>query len=144
MPLVYYPGIDNFYRTKDSPPKSIDTSAISSVKSLHETEELEPWIQAILFDTNETPHGPSEIADIFTHKLTVKGACGLAAFILQGKIVSNVRPKHVSHQIYRLEKIPDLKYAVLAASGNVPRHSEGAIHIHMQAPEPRLLHFRCT
>jgi hypothetical protein len=89
------------------------------VKGLDETTELEPWIQSILHDTNRTPHGPSELVDILTHKMTVRGREGMGAFILKGRSYPTVRPKHVSHQIYRLERIADLSFAILAATGNV-------------------------
>lgn len=82
-------------------------------------EELEPWLKAILFDTNDTPHGPAEIVDILTHKVTVRGQEGVAAFILKGRSFPTVRPRDVSHQVFRLERIQDLDYAFLAATGNV-------------------------
>jgi hypothetical protein len=45
---------------------------------LDEREELEPYIMLILHDPNETPHGPAEIVDIFTHKLSIQE---LAVFV---------------------------------------------------------------
>jgi superfamily II DNA or RNA helicase len=84
---------------------------------LDEREELEPYFRAILHDPNDTPHGPAELADILTHKVTIRHTTGLAAFILKGKSFPTVRPSHVSHQIYRLKKIADLKIAVFAAPG---------------------------
>jgi len=119
MPLIKLHDVDNFVLVKDVNPRSVDVSVINSIKRLDEREELEPFIKAILSDTNETPHGPSEIVDIFTHKASVKSKSGLAAFILKGKSFPTVRPKHVSHQIYRLEKIRDLKYTFFAATGNI-------------------------
>lgn len=43
----------------------------------------------------------------------------MAAFIIKGKSFPTVRPKHVSHQIFRLESIPDLRFAFLVAPGQV-------------------------
>jgi superfamily II DNA or RNA helicase len=86
---------------------------------LDEKEEIEEWMQSILFDTNRTPHGPSEIADILTQKISVKGRTGLAAFILKGKSFPTVRPPHVSHQIFKLERLSGLEIAILAATGNI-------------------------
>ena len=77
------------------------------------------FVRAILADTCDTPHGPAEIADILTHKVQIAGQAKLAAFVLKGKSFATVRPSHVSHQIYRLEKIVGLGLAVFAASGNV-------------------------
>lgn len=119
MPLFNLVAVDNFETVRSVPPRDVPASAVTTIRSLDEKEELEPWIQAILHDTNRTPHGPSEIADIFTHKLSVRGRSGLAAFILKGKSFPTVRPIHVSHQILRLDRLQDLSFAILAASGNV-------------------------
>ena len=59
-------------------------------------EELEPYIRLILHDPNETPHGPAEIADIFTHRLSIHKLSGMAAFILKGRSFPTVRPKDVA------------------------------------------------
>ena len=111
--------IDNFAPVRSISPREISTQTIEAVKDLDERDEIEPWIQAILDDTNHTPHGPSEIVDIFSHKMTVRGQEGVSAFILKGKSFPTVRPAHVSHQILRLHRINDLAFAVLAASGNI-------------------------
>ena len=86
MPLFNLFAVDNFERARAFPPRNISAAAVATVMDLDEKLEMEPWIQAILFDTNRTPHGPSEIVDIFTHKLTVRGKEGLAAFILKGAL----------------------------------------------------------
>jgi superfamily II DNA or RNA helicase len=52
-----------------------------------------------------------------THKVSVRQKPGLAAFIIKGKSFSKVRPEHVAHQIYRLEKIVGLEFSVFAATG---------------------------
>jgi superfamily II DNA or RNA helicase len=119
MPLFNLLGIDNFDKAKEVSSKSISDAALATVAELDEKSEIEAWIQSILFDTNRTPHGPAEIVDILTHKLSVRGNDGLGAFILKGKSFPTVRPAHVAHQIFRLERIPDLRFAVFAASGNV-------------------------
>lgn len=119
MPLFTCLAVDNFENVRDVPPRNVSAGAVSTVRELDEREEMEPWIQAILYDTNHTPHGPSEIVDIFTHKLIVRGQEGLAAFILKGRSFATVRPADVSHQIFRLERIQGLNYAIFAASGNV-------------------------
>jgi superfamily II DNA or RNA helicase len=119
MALFNLLAVDNFETARAVSRRSIAGSAIATVRNLDEKEELEPWIQAILHDTNRTPHGPSEIVDILTQKLSVRGRPGLAAFILKGRSFPTVRPVHVSHQILRLERLQELSFAVLAASGNV-------------------------
>jgi len=119
MSLITLPRIDNFDRVRDIRPSLLSAAAVATVRDLDEASEIEPWIQSILHDTNQTPHGPSELVDILTHKMTVRGQDGLAAFILKGKSFPTVRPKHVSHQIFRLERIAALSFAILGASGDV-------------------------
>ena len=43
----------------------------------------------------------------------------MAAFILKGKSFQTVRPIDVAHQIYRLEKIDGLEFALFVAAGVV-------------------------
>ena len=118
MPFIAFDDFDNFAPAKDADPK-LRKDVLRKIKELDEKECLEPFIQGILYDTNETPHGPSEIVDIFTHKVKYRRESGLAAFILKGKSFPTVRPKDISHQIYRLEKISSLQYAFLVASGTI-------------------------
>ena len=117
--LVHFDDFDNFADAKAISPATVGAELIAAVRRLDEREEFEPFIQSILSDSNETPHGPAEIADILTHKLTLDREVGLAAFVLKGKSFSTVRSKDVSHQFYRLSKIDGLRFAIFAASGNV-------------------------
>lgn len=119
MNLVTLDSIDSFRRSRSVVSKSINPGVIATIKALDERDEIEPWILSILDDTNSTPHGPAEIADIITHKLMANGKDGLAAFVIKGKSFPTVRPSHISHQIFRLHRIGDLSLAVLAASGDV-------------------------
>jgi hypothetical protein len=117
--LLRIDDFDNFRQVKDYACQSVTGSLLDAVRALDEREELEPFIRSILFDSSSTPHGPAEIVDILTHRVTVRRGSGLAAFILKGKSFPTVRPSHVSHQIYRLEKISDLSFAIFAASGTI-------------------------
>lgn len=90
-----------------------------AVKKLHEAHDIEQYIRSILSDRAATPHGPAEIADILTHRVVLNGSNGLAAFVLKGRSFATVRPKDVSHQIYRLEKIDGLHFAAFGATGVV-------------------------
>lgn len=119
MALIRLLSIDNFKAVRGVPPRDVSDEALNTVRDLHETEEMEPWLQGILFDTNDTPHGPSEIVDILTHKVSIRDNPGVAAFILKGKSFPTVRPAHVAHQITRLERIDGLNFAFFVASGNV-------------------------
>lgn len=110
---------DSFAAVRGVPPESISRELVAAVKSLDEREELEPFLRLILHDPNETPHGPAEIADIFTHKLQIQKLTGMAAFILKGRSFKTIRPQDVAHQIYRLEKIAGLAIAIFAAPGTI-------------------------
>jgi superfamily II DNA or RNA helicase len=110
---------DSFLAVRNVRPDSISEQLIATVRKLDEREELEPYLRLILRDPNETPHGPAEIADIFTHKLSIQKLAGMAAFILKGRSFKTVRPQDVAHQIYRLEKIAGLAIAVFAAPGTI-------------------------
>jgi superfamily II DNA or RNA helicase len=117
--LITIDQIDTFKDVKDFPIGSFVPEVITKMRTLDEREELEPFLRSILTDQNETPHGPAELVDVLTHKMTVRGNHGLAAIILKGKSFPMVRPKHVAHQVYRLEKIKGLRFAVLATVGNI-------------------------
>jgi hypothetical protein len=80
MSLFTLLAVDNFENVRGVLPRSVGESAIATVNELDEREEIEPWIQAILYDTNRTPHGPSGVVDMFRHKLAVREQEGLAAF----------------------------------------------------------------
>ena len=117
--LVRLEEFDSFRAMLTYAPEEIDDVVLAAVRALDERTELEPALRSILADVGDTPHGPAEIVDILTHKLTLNRKSGLAAFIIKGKSFPTIRPPHVSHQIYRLEKIGDLSYAVFAATGVV-------------------------
>jgi len=119
MPVVLIPldEIDSFHEVRAYPSSSIGPALITAVRELNEREELEPFLRSILTDVGDTPHGPAEIVDILTHKLAYRGAPTLSAFILKGRSFPTVRPKDISHQIYRLEKISGLGIAVLGYTG---------------------------
>jgi superfamily II DNA or RNA helicase len=117
--LIAVEEIDNFKSVCDFAASSIPEILLDTVRQLDEREEMEPFFRSILADPGNTPHGPVEIADILTHTVTVRREKGLAAFILKGKSFPTVRSKDVSHQIYRLEKIAGLRFAVLASAGTI-------------------------
>lgn len=117
--LVPVEEFDNFRLMRVVDAASITPGLRSVVRSLDEREEMEPFLRIILADDAQTPHGPAEIVDIFTHKLTRKGTHGMAAFILKGKSFKTVRHSDVAHQIYRLEKIEGLRFAIFATPGVV-------------------------
>ena len=115
--LVRLEEFDRFRSVLRHAPERVDEVVLASVGNLDERTELEPVLRSILTDVGDTPHGPAEIVDVLTHKLTLNRKSGIAAFILKGKSFPKVRPQQVSHQIYRLEKVENLSYAVFVASG---------------------------
>jgi superfamily II DNA or RNA helicase len=117
--LVTIDEIVEFADVKDVDAGSVTNKVRHAVASLHEVDDLEEFLRSIFRDLAATPHGPAEIVDILTHKVQVDSSKGLAAFILKGRSFPTVRPKHVAHQIYRLEKISGLKLAVLGTTGVV-------------------------
>jgi superfamily II DNA or RNA helicase len=117
--LIGIQEFQEFSLVRDVKPTEINPTVLDTVRSLDEVDELEPYIRKIISDFNETPHGPTELVDIFTHHLTFRNKPQLAAFILKGRSFKTVRAKDVGHQIYRLEKIPSLDVAVFAAAGTV-------------------------
>lgn len=119
MALFRFTDVDGFKDALNIAPKAIKPEVLNAISTLKEDDEMEEWILNILSDTNRTPHGPSEIVDILTHKVSVKGLSGMAGFILKGRSFSTVRPKDVSHQIFRLKRIQGLSFSFFIASGNV-------------------------
>lgn len=117
--LIGIEELTEFSLAKGIEPNAINPAVLDTVRSLDEADELEPYIRKIISDFNQTPHGPAELVDIFTHHLTLHKQLRLAAFILKGRSFKTVRPKDVSHQIYRLEKIAGLDLAIFVAAGTV-------------------------
>jgi len=117
--LIPVEDFDNFRLMRDVKADSVTAQLREVMRSLDEREEMEPFLRLILADDAQTPHGPAELVDIFTHKLAHNGNHGMAAFILKGRSFKTVRPSDVAHQIYRLEKIEALRFAIFAAPGTV-------------------------
>jgi superfamily II DNA or RNA helicase len=117
--LITLDEVDSFREVRSFPASAIIPALVAVVRELNEPNELEPYLRATLADVGVTPHGPAELVDIFTHKVTLRREPVLAAFILKGRSFRTVRPQDVSHQIYRLEKIDGLQLAVFAYTGTV-------------------------
>jgi len=128
--LIKIHDIDEFSDVKTIPPASISNQILSHVKNLDEKEELEPFIREILYDPNETPHGPTEIADILTTHVHVRGDKRFAAFVLKGKSFSQVSSQKVAHQA-----ITDFE---AYQNGNI---SEKRFISKMQKRKPKVMEF---
>lgn len=98
--LIRVHEIDQFSNILRVPECAVSKEILEAVRKLDERRELEPALQQILFDPNETPHGPTEIADVVTSRVIAKGEKVNAAFILKGKSFEKVRSLDIAHQIF--------------------------------------------
>lgn len=105
--------LSNFSRDK------VSNELISAIRGLHEADDLEELLLQKLSDPNRTPHGPAEIVDIMTLQLSFRKKKGVAGFVLKGRSFKRITPSDISHQIFRLRKISDLKFAILGHTGNL-------------------------
>ena len=117
--LIEIHDIDEFSEVKNFPDDAINDTILSNVRDLDEKKELEPFVREILYDPNETPHGPTEIADILTPRVHVRGEKRLTAFVLKGKSLERVSSKKVTHQFARLRQIQELGLMVFGAVGHI-------------------------
>ena len=116
--LIKTQDIDEFSEIITIPDNAITESIILSVRQLDEEKDFERAFREILYDPNETPHGPTEISDIIT-SLHIHGVKKNSAFVLKGKSYPKVSSKLVSHQFLKLRQLPDIGLAVFAAVGNI-------------------------
>ena len=118
---------EQFNQLKEYPRDSIIDSAINTASNFHEINDLEEFLLKILSDPNRTPHGPIEIADILTLQLTYRRKADLAAFVLNGRSFKSVTPSDISHQVFRLRKLADLKQGlpVVTTKGAAKRFKVG-------------------
>ncbi|HEC76396.1 MAG TPA: hypothetical protein ENI33_03950 [Thermoplasmatales archaeon] len=117
--LIKIQDIDEFSEIKTIPYAAINTEILTNIRNLDEKSEMERFLREILYDPNETPHGPMEIADILTSHVHVRGNKRLAAFVLKGKSFSRVSSRDVTHQFVKLRQIQGLGLMVFGALGNV-------------------------
>jgi len=117
--LLRISEIHEFDEVGRIPDAAITDEILSNVALLDERTQLEPWVQDIVRSHDRTPHGPTEIADIVSTRVTVGGGTKYAAFILKGKSFQKVRARDVAHQITRLRRLEGLELAVFAAVGDI-------------------------
>ena len=117
--LLKIQDIDQFHEIVHVPEGVITPDVLASVRQLDERCELEPMLRDVLWDPTSTPHGPTEIADIISTKVRVRGKSSLAAFVVKGKSFARVRSQQIVHQVVRLRQLPDLALIVLVAVGHI-------------------------
>jgi len=116
IPIEKY---DQFVSLSEFSRNKVSDKLIGAVRRFHEAEELEELVLRNLNDPNRTPHGPAEIVDIMTLQLSHRQSTGVAGFILKGRSFKRITPAEISHQIFRLRRITDLKFAVFGHTGNL-------------------------
>jgi len=117
--LIKIHDIAEFSEIGIIPDTAITDVILTNVRNLDEKEEIERFVREILYDPNETPHGPTEIADILTTHVHVNGKKQLAAFVLKGRSFLKVTSRNVTHQFARLRQIPKLDLIVFGAVGHI-------------------------
>ncbi len=116
IPIEKY---DQFASLAEFGRNRVSDKLISAVRRFHEAENLEELLLVNLADPNRTPHGPAELVDIMTLQLTYRGTTGVAGFVLKGRSFKRISPVDISHQVFRLRKVTDLKFAVFGHTGNL-------------------------
>jgi hypothetical protein len=67
--LISIDDIPTFREVRNVAASDVTEELRSDVRRLHEADDMEEFIRAILNDRAATPHGPAEIADILTHRI---------------------------------------------------------------------------
>lgn len=122
--LIKVQDIDQFCEVVNVPDAAITPDVLGSVRQLDERRELEPMLREILWDPTETPHGPTEIADILTTKVRVRGERQLAAFVVKGKSFAKVRSEDIAHQVIRLRQLSGLGLMALIVVGHIQDNAQ--------------------
>ncbi|MBC8520436.1 MAG: hypothetical protein H8D26_00370, partial [Methanomicrobia archaeon] len=117
--LIKIHEIDEFSEVKAVPDGAISEEILPNVRNLDEKKEIERFIREFLYDPNETPHGPTEIADILTSHIHIRGEKRLAAFVIKGKSFRRVSSRDVTHQFAKLRQVPDLGLMIFLAVGKI-------------------------
>ncbi len=117
--LIKISEIEEFSDISTVPDAAITDEILQNVRKLNEITEIESFIRKIIHDPNETPHGPTEIADILSSHIHIKCQKKHVAFVLKGKSFKNVKSIDVAHQLFKLRSIPSLDMMVLGATGNI-------------------------
>lgn len=110
---------DQFVDLKSFDRNQVTDELITMVKMFQEEDDLERIILSLITEPNLTPHGPTEIVDILTTQLSYKGKFGLTGIILKGSSFKTIKASIISHQVFRLRKLSDIKFAILGYVGNI-------------------------
>lgn len=111
--------LEEFHFASRVPRRAVSPAVLDGIRRLDERTEIEPFLRAIIADYTETHHGSTEKADILTTQVTVAGEPRFAAFVNKGKSTPKVKSTLVSHQIARLQDIPNVTIMILLAVGEI-------------------------
>lgn len=117
--LITVDDIEEFSVVRRIPRAAITDNVLAGVRELDERPQIEPFLRAIICDTTNTPHGSTEIADVFTPQVHRGGRALMAAFVNKGKATPTVKAKDVGYQVTRLRPVPNLDLMVLLATGDI-------------------------
>jgi len=117
--LVRIEDIDEFESIRRIPRVAISDAILAGIRQLDEPAEIEAFLRDIIPDKNNTPHTSTEIVDILTPHVTVKGKAVFSAFINKGKSFPTVTARNVSNQIFKLRRLRSLDLVVLLAVGHI-------------------------
>jgi hypothetical protein len=110
-------AIDKFRKIGNGP--NVAPSVIDGLRAADEKGELEPALMRIIGEVDETPHGPTEIADITSVHLDVLGRPAFAGVVIKGRSWRKVRALDVADQLQRAAALPDIGLLILAAVGDI-------------------------
>jgi len=117
--LIEIYDVNEFSRVRGIPDAAVTDTVRANIARLDEIHELEKLLREIMYDPTETPHGPTEIADILTSHIHILGEKRLAAFVLKGRGSQKVRSRDVTHQFLKLRTIAGLGAMIFVAVGHI-------------------------
>jgi hypothetical protein len=116
---------------------------VERLRQADEKRELEPALMRVIGEVDETPHGPTEIADQMTVRLELFGEARLAAIVTKGRASQQVRSSAVSHQLVRAAMTPNVDLLILAAVGDIQQDVKVRLGFHAGIGKARR-HTACT
>jgi hypothetical protein len=110
-------AVDEFRELLRTPKPA--TSVVGGLRTADEKSQLEPALMRIIGEVDETPHGPTEIADLTTVHLRVFGRPAFTGIVIKGRARKTVRAADVADQLQRAAALPSIGLVVLAAVGDI-------------------------
>lgn len=115
--MVRPEAIDEFREITES--ETPEGRIVEGLRQADEKTELEPALMRIIGEVDQTPHGPTEIADLTTAHLRVFGRPAFAGIVIKGRSSRRVRAADVADQLQRAASLPSAGLLVLAAVGDI-------------------------